>query len=445
LAPLYVLSGQREISLKWTVLILNMAALAGLLTLVGRRAPLLGVCIALGLAPLLYREQRLLFWAWNPIVPLLPFAFAIALSVGLATGTVALLPLFCATASFIVQTHVAFAPLVLSLVATSGAGLAWRLSRPQSGQERRELFRNASIAAIVLAALWAVPVAHEFSSSQGNLATLLEFFRASPRPARDWDTAFAISANQLLGSFMSQWQVTTTIEAPATAHWPTLAVAALQFPLLLVAGIRALRRGASFEGTFALTLLIASAIGLWAVAAIVGPVSDYLVIWLTVLGALNCAAIVNEAVHVFGAVPRDQHRPLRWVLVVYTVGVAVLGATRLVGKHAADARSIPVSVLTASLEEYCRREGIERPLLRFSGPAWQMAVGVVLQFYKDRRPIAVPDEVVFLVGDPFEPTGHEPAEFYVMLADETAFPQGVSRHVWLTTFASYRLVRVFRD
>jgi hypothetical protein len=53
--------------------------------------------------------------------------------------------------------------------------------------------------------------------------------------------------------------------------------------------------------------------------------------------------------------------------------------------------------------------------------------------------------MVFLVGDPFQATGHERAEFYMMMADETAFPQDVTRHAWLTTFGSYRLVRVFRD
>src|SRR4026208_2267764 len=38
LAPLYVLSGQREISIKWTVLLINIGALAGLLSVVARRA-----------------------------------------------------------------------------------------------------------------------------------------------------------------------------------------------------------------------------------------------------------------------------------------------------------------------------------------------------------------------------------------------------------------------
>ena len=445
LAPLYVLSGQREISIKWTAWMINIGALASLFVVVGRRAPLLGVMTALALVPLIYREQRLLFWAWNPIVPLLPFAFATALSAGVATGAVALLPVFCATASFIVQAHVGFAPLVLSLGACSGAALAWRLSRPQAAQLRREFVRSAAISLVVLSVLWAVPLAREFSTPSGNLSELIEFFRTTPRTPRSWSSAFGIAANQLLGPLRSQWEITTTSEAPGNAPWPILAAAALQFPLLLAAAVGAVRRKASFEATFALTLLIVSAAGFCAVAAIVGPVSDYLVVWLAVIGALNLAAIANEAVHLFWSAPPGLYRLCRAVLVVYTLGVAVLGGTRLVGKHAADARSITVSVLTANLDEYCRREAIDRPLLRFSGPAWQVALGVVLQFYKERRPIALSDDMVFLAGDPFKATGREAGEFYLMMQEDTAFPEGVTRHVWLTTFGSYRLVQVFRQ
>ena len=444
LAPLYGLSGQREISIKWTVLMLNIGALAGLLTTVARPAPLLSILIALTLAPLLYLEQRLLFWAWNPIVPLLPIAFATALSARIATGALGFLPLFCAVASFAVQTHVGFAPVVLSLSASMIAVLAWRISRQQFAPAKKELVRVTLISGAGLVALWAVPIVHELSTSDRNLSTIFQFFYTAPRPARGWGTAFAIMANQLVGPLAPGWQITTIAEAPSNAGWPILTAAAVQFPLLLAVSVRAFRRGACFHGAFALTALITSSVGLLAVRAIVGPVSDYLVVWLAVLGALNLAAIAAEALHVvLGS--RSRSRGWRWILVVYTIAAAVLGGTRLVGKHAADARSTIVRTLAVELENYCRREGINRPLLRFSGPAWQVAVGVVLQFYKGGRTIALSDDTVFLVGDPFKATGREPGEFYLMLQDETALPEDVTRHVWVTTHASYRLVRVFRD
>jgi len=53
--------------------------------------------------------------------------------------------------------------------------------------------------------------------------------------------------------------------------------------------------------------------------------------------------------------------------------------------------------------------------------------------------------MVFLVGDPFKASGRESAEFYLMLQDDPAIPEGVTRHAWVTTIPGYRLVRVFRD
>lgn len=444
LAPLYRLSGDREISSKWTVLILNIAALAGLLAVVAGPAPVLSIFIALALAPLLYREQRLLFWAWNPIVPLLPLALAAALAARIATGALGFLPLFCAVGTFAVQTHVGFAPVILALSATTIGVLTWMLSRHRLAASRNELARVSLISAAVIAVLWAVPVVHEFSTADRNLSKLVQFFYSAPRPARGWDEAFAIVANQLLGSWARGWEITTNAEASSSASGVILSVAAVQFPLLLGASVIAFRRGASFRGAFALMALMASVAGLLAVRAIVGPVSDYLVVWLVVLGALNVAAIAAEALHLwFSSDP--SFRSWRWMLVVYTIAVAILGGTRLVGKHAADARSTVVRTLAADLERYCQQEGIDRPLLRFSGPAWQVAVGVVLQFYKERRPIALTDDTVFLVGDPFKATGGESGELYLMMQDDAALPGDVTRHAWVTTYGGYRLVRVFRE
>jgi hypothetical protein len=444
LAPFYRLSGNREITIKWTVLILNVGALAGLLSVVARPAAFLSLMIALALAPLIYREQRLLFWAWNPIVPLLPMAFATALSARIAAGRLAFLPLFCAIASFAVQTHVGFAPVVLSLSATMIIMLAWRLSRRRFAPAKGEIARSILIAGAVAALLWAVPVVHELTTSDRNLSALVRFFSTTPPPARGWGTTFGIAANQMIGPLAPGWKLTTDIEAPSDASWPIVTAAAIQFPLLLGAGVLAFRRGAVFEGAFALTVLMASVAGVLAVHAIVGPVSDYLVIWLAVLGALNLASIVSEALHIGLDVER-RSRVWRWILVAYTLAAAMLGSTRLVGKHATDARSNIVPTLTASLERYCRQEGIDRPLLRFRGPAWQVAVGMVLQFYKAGRPIALPDETLFLVGDPFRATGRESGEFYLMTMDDTALPADITRHLWVTTYGSYRLVRLFRE
>src|SRR5687768_18316231 len=48
--------------------------------------------------------------------------------------------------------------------------------------------------------------------------------------------------------------------------------------------------------------------------------------------------------------------------------------------------------------------------LRFSLAGWEGAAGVLLQYYKQRKPIAVSDDLLYLVGDPFIAKGGERSE-----------------------------------
>ena len=445
LAPLYALSGYREVSIKWTTLILNISALAWLLRTVRRKAPVLAVTMALALLPLVYREQRLLFWSWNPMVPLLPLALIMALSAEIAaTGGLESLPLLCGAVSFVVQAHVGFVPVVAAVLATASVLLVWRLRSGRVGCHPPDVVRPIVMSAAVLAALWAVPIAHELTTRPGNLITIARFFHAAARESRSWSTIFVIFANQFIGPLAPAWELTTA-EASDAVSWPVLALTALQFPMLAWVGIRAFRRAAVYEGFFAILCLAASFAGLFAVQSIVGPVSDYLITWIVVVGALSLAVISAEAIDAIRLSSRVQGPAVGWALAIYVVALAILGGSRLMTKQAADARSIIMRTLAAVLVEYCRAAALDRPLLRFSDAAWDGATGVLLQYYKQGRPIAVPNESLYLVGDPFAATGQESSEFYLMKESETDIPPGVARYDWLTTYGSYRIVRLYRD
>lgn len=209
LAPLYALSGRREISLKWTMLALNLGTLAWLLTTVRRRAPMLAATVALALAPLLYREQRLLFWAWNPIVPLLPLALTVALSAVVAAGSVVPLPLLCAVMSVIVQSHVGFAPVMFVLLTSAVALLAAHARRGEVSSTLTDVRRSVGLSAVVIAALWAVPIGHEIETWPGNLARMAQFFRAHAPERQASATVLGVWANQVIGPFAPAWELTT--------------------------------------------------------------------------------------------------------------------------------------------------------------------------------------------------------------------------------------------
>jgi hypothetical protein len=442
LAPLYALSGYREISIKWTMLGLNLAALAGLFAVVRARAPTLAVVLAVMLIPLIDREQRLFFWAWNPVAPVLPLALTVGVAAGAAAGSVRLLPLLCAVSSFIVQSHVAFVLPVVSILLTMIAVAAWQTRRGRLVVEPRQLAGPIAVSIAVVLALWAVPVAHELRTRPGNLEAIARFFLASERDARPWSTVFALFAHQFVGPLTAKWEVTTGAASQALS-WQVVIAAAVQFPLLVLVSVRAFRRQAIYEGAFAALSLAAAVAALLAVRSVVGSVSDYLITWIAVIGALSLASIAAGALPALGpSLPGG--RVSRWVLAGYLVAVAIVSGMRLTNKHESDSHSIIMRRLAAELDSYSRAEGLDRPLLGFSDAAYDGATGVLLQYYKHDRPIAVSDEWVFLVGDPFKANGHESAEFYLMMEDEGTLPEGVTRHVWLTTFGSYRLIRVFR-
>ena len=164
LAGPYELSGRREIALKWTALAINLVSLAGVLLIAGRRAPALAAAIAVALVPLLWREQRLLFSAWNPFVPVLALACGIAAAADLASGagwrSRLGLTWLVATLSFCVQAHAGL--IVPAAVSTLAAAVGLRRAAASAGAASSSatwhaVRRGLWPAACVAAALWAVP------------------------------------------------------------------------------------------------------------------------------------------------------------------------------------------------------------------------------------------------------------------------------------------------
>jgi hypothetical protein len=199
-----------------------------------------------------------------------------------------------------------------------------------------------------------------------------------------------------------------------------------------------------YEGAFAALSLVAAIAGVIAIGSVVGPVADYLIIWIAVIGALSLASIAAEALQTVGAAPLARGSAWRWALTLYVVSVAIVGGMRLAVKHETEARSVTTRRLAEELDAYCRATGADRPLLGFSDAGSDAAAGVLLQFYKQSRPIAVTNEWLFLVGDPFKSNGRETAEFYLMKEEEGALPDAVTNHVWVAAYGSHRLIRVFR-
>jgi len=176
LAPLYAICGYREISLKWAALAINLLCVGSALMTARRRSPRLAVMIAVALLPLIWREQRLLFSAWNPLIAVLPLVLTIVLSAALAEGDAWLMPFLGAAASLVVQSHVGYTAVVVATVIVAAIRFRGSSRARDDAVDQRSLLRSCVVTAAVLVILWLPALMEEVSGSPGNLSRLLAFF-----------------------------------------------------------------------------------------------------------------------------------------------------------------------------------------------------------------------------------------------------------------------------
>ena len=446
LAGPYEWSGRREIALKWTALALNLAWLGGLLVLLGRRAPVLAVTVAMALIPLLWREQRLLFFAWNPFVTVLALAFAVGAAADLATGVGwrrRFGPAWLAIAlSFCVQAHAGLIIPAAVCVLAAASGL-WRSGAPLPPLAWWTIGRGLAIAGGAVGLLWLTPLIAELRETPGNLASMVAFLGDGSLPRRTWLQAIPGAAYMTIGPYLPVWVLHfNEIPAPLPGWLP------VAFALLVAATgactARLHRHGRRYEAAFGAIATACSIAVVVSARGIVGPFSDYLLIWATAIGALDIG-IVLAALAPPGSGASRSHAFVRGGgLAVVCVGVwAIVGGVRLDGKHAEQARDTTLRALSTDLRAYCDRQRIARPLLTFAGEAaWREAVGVVLQFDKDDRAIAIGDDGVFMVGRSFARTGREDATFFLMPTTGASLPADAARTEWITTRGLHRIVRI---
>jgi hypothetical protein len=445
LAGPYELSGRREIAIKWAALALNVAWLGGLLAIVGRRAPGLAVTIAVALVPLLWREQRLLFSAWNPFVTVLALACGVAAAADLAAGRAwrTRLGLTCLVVplSFCVQAHVGLVVPSIVCVLVAACGLA-RRDTPDDAPTWPTIRAGLLIGAAVAAALWLTPLVAELRQRPGNLASLIEFLVKDVQPRSTWARAIAGAAYMTIGPFLPSWVVLydeVPHDTPAWLPWT--------FALLIVgvitATVRAHRQGRRYETAFGAACALTSLAVVAAARGVVGPLSDYLLLWATAIGALDLAVVLAALVPAVFDTSASTFVRAGGLAAVCAIAWAAVGGTRLIGKHAEQARDTTLRALSTDLHAYCDRAHIARPLLAVVGDtAWQEATGLVLQFDKADRPIAVEDAALYRVGRAFARTGREDGTFLLMPTAGVALPADAGRTEWITTRGAYRIVRL---
>jgi hypothetical protein len=290
----YRLSGSSSIGLALGALLINGLAIAGIAVLARRRGgtPLF-LCALVGSA-ILMRSLGADFLQdfWNPFVPALALGLVVFLVWAMTCGERWALPVAVGVGSFVVQVHVGYLPLVVPLLLWGTAWLcvlARRTSgKPEdgSGRSTHGLVRAGVVAVAVLAVMWLPAIVEELQSGEGNISTMVDYFRTTDEKASNLGDGYRVVAGQL--DAVPEWltgapKPTHPFVEPDALRSSTVPVLLLPFGLAAVMFWR--RR--SWQGLrLVATITVLMLLGTVTVATTVGGVLDYRLRWSWVLGMM---------------------------------------------------------------------------------------------------------------------------------------------------------------
>lgn len=299
---------------------------------------------------------------WNPTVIVLP-AVAFVVLCALPIGGVATLLLGAIVGSFLVQTHVATAPLVGTALL---AGLIGRLHARRVVPLRPARHPAVAVAlGLLLTLVWAPVVALEAHPGPGNVAALTQFFLTTA-PSRGWsDGALALGAAA----------ATVPLGPPRAGPFRLAPLAAVPIAALVGAAVWAWTARARHPSAAADALLLGGAAGLVvcgvASTRVVGPLHGYLVTWMAAVPAVLWMGV---ALRVSG------HGSARRVL---AGAAAVLAAVAVVQAARADVPGADhdpqVAAVVRAVGRYAEAADVEAILLRqatYGDGEWRTVAGV---------------------------------------------------------------------
>ena len=334
---------------------------------------------------------------WNPWITILPLLAVICLAWNAASGELWAYPFAAAGATFLVQSHVGYAAVTGAVLAVA----AIIIVVPRVG--RRAAWRRVGLIALVtigaLAVLWAPPIYQELHDDHGNLSQLRQFF-STTKSDHSLSDGIDVTIHQL-GAIPAQ-AIGLDTGAAKRALPPIGAGIVTVAALVLAAVIGARRRAWS---ALALAAIIAAAIvaAAWSAARVVGPIEDYLVLWIATVGtgawiALGAAILTSGS----KPVPRQTRRAVG----VVTAAIAIM--VGVVNTNTALAVAAPEPVGTATIPPMIRRvvPAIGRPSAKpisiriASLDAWPYAAGLILALDRRGYETVVDPDVAWLLGEP---------------------------------------------
>jgi hypothetical protein len=358
-----------------------------------------------------WRDRWVMASPWTAHVPVLATMTFLVLAAAVASGRLGMLPLLVVFGSFMAQTHLALAPLVIALSACALAS-AFIVRR----REGRRSSPIVNACAWLFALLWLMPVAEQLSHDPGNLTRLWTFFVTDTQPRQLASTAFPAWSYALAGVLRPDLYTPSGGHVQLTHLGWGVPLAIAEVLVLPIIALMAFRAGRRFEGSMALMAVVASLVGFWSITRIRGDILDHEIYWIVGLGAINlgivAAVALRRARRRWGTARTLDRRIVAatcMVLLLASVRVGIRDFNRLVGFESSSRRDdAALNATYDSIRGYLVARQVRKPLFQIDG-IWDVAAATFVRLEQDGIPFAVDDDWVPMFTDAFRAHGDEDA------------------------------------
>jgi hypothetical protein len=293
--PYYVLAPSTQVfgavgALIGTLMV-NLASLLLAIVVARRRGGLVaaGLVALLGMLLGFAQGPTVVMDFWNPFVGLYPLYALVVVAWSISDRDWVVLPFMAALASFCVQAHIGYIPVVVALC---GIGLLSAIpttieksapAPPDTGivAPARSWRRPVAWSAVVLVFAWTPPLVEQLRPGQGNVSRLVRYALGPGEEPFGWSMAWRVVATEL--GIPGAWATGREFEVFAPADSPLGAIVVLLATATL--GVLCSRAGAWSAARLSLVALTAAAAAFVATSRITGYPYDYLLAWWWVVGA----------------------------------------------------------------------------------------------------------------------------------------------------------------
>ena len=289
------LTGGRSNGLLVGAALINGGAISGMIVLARRRGgTAFAMLVALGCLIFISALGLEFVWdPWNPFLPVLSFGLVVLATWCVMCGDAWCLPIVAGVGSFCVQTHVGYAPLVgvLAVISVIALAVPARHRHQRDRTTPGTAMRTPILVTVgILIAFWILPVLEQFTTTPGNLRTVVHYFRTSNATPALRESYHVVAAQF---AWNPDWLVGTKTVNPFSGEPQGLFDGSVPIWWLALGAALAWawRNGPRSARRLGVVLVITIAASVVAVARTIGPLVEYRLRFVAVLGMLTAAFV----------------------------------------------------------------------------------------------------------------------------------------------------------